>query len=63
MEGDKKILLVYWDADGETAIESVWATPEGNYYRIKNVPFFAPNIAYNDLVSVEEDSGDLYFEP
>lgn len=28
---------------------------------IKNIPFFAPNIAYDDKISVEEEDGYLYF--
>jgi hypothetical protein len=58
---DSKILLTYKDDEGAYKIESVWATKEGEYYRINNIPFFAANIALNDLVSVEEDNGALYF--
>ena len=58
---DIKILLTYKDDNGNYQIESVWATKEGNYYRINNIPFLAPNIALNDLVSAEEDDDALYF--
>jgi hypothetical protein len=61
-KGDYKIKLVYHDLEEKIAVESVWAEKEDNYYRIKNVPFFAPNIAYNDLVSVEDDDGELFFD-
>ena len=61
-ENDKKIKLVYHDLEGNIATESVWASKEEDYYRIKNVPFFAPNLAYNDLVSVEDDDGELFFD-
>jgi hypothetical protein len=56
-----KILLTYKDEQGNYQVESVWATKQGNYYEINNIPFFAPNIALNDLVSAEEDAGVLYF--
>lgn len=61
-EGDYKIKLVYHDLEGNLATEGVWAAKEGEYYRVKNVPFFAPNLAYNDLISVEEDEGELFFD-
>jgi hypothetical protein len=57
-----KILLTYKDDDGSYKIESVWAIKEGDYYRINNIPFFATNVALNDLVSAEEDDGALYFD-
>ncbi len=61
-EGDYKIKLVYHDLEGNLAVEGVWATKEGEYYRMKNVPFFAPNLAYNDLICVEDDEGELFFD-
>lgn len=59
---DSKILLTFKDDEGNYQIESVWATKQGEYYRIDNIPFSAPNIALHDVVSVEEDDGALYFE-
>ena len=59
---NNKILLTYKDDDGNYKIESVWATKEGDNYRINNIPFFATNIALNDLVSAKEDDGGLYFD-
>ena len=58
---DSKVLVTYKDADGNYQIESVWATKEGNHYRINNIPFFATNIALDDLVDIEEEDGALYF--
>jgi hypothetical protein len=59
---DSKILLTYKDDNGDYQVESVWATKEGEYYRINNIPFLASNIAMNDLIEAEEDDGALYFE-
>ncbi|CAI9430347.1 DUF4265 domain-containing protein [Candidatus Ornithobacterium hominis] len=57
-----KIKFVYYDLKGELATESLWADKYGNYYQVKNIPFFFPNIAYNDVIKVEEDSGELFFD-
>lgn len=62
MSNKVKVNFVYYDLDEELATESVWAEKENNYYRIKNIPFFAPNISYDDLISVEEDEEELFFE-
>lgn len=55
-----KIILTYQN-EGEYLTEGVWAEKQGDYYKIKNIPFFASNIALDDIVSVEEDEGELYF--
>ena len=57
-----KVLLVYRDFDDNLQIESVWAEKAGKNYKIVNIPFFAANIAYGDIVSVEEEDGQLYFD-
>lgn len=57
-----KVMFVYYDLEGQITMESVWAAKEENGYRIKNIPFFAPNIAYDDLISVEDDDGELFFD-
>ncbi len=59
---EKKILLVYKDFDDVFQIESVWAEKMDEYYRIVNIPFFAKNVAYGDIVAVENDGGSLYFD-
>lgn len=62
MNDKVKVNFVYCDLDEELATESVWVEKENNYYRIKNIPFFAPNISYDDLISVEEDENELFFD-
>jgi hypothetical protein len=45
------------------ATESVWAEPQGNgTYRIKNVPFYAKGISFDDLVKAEPKDDVLMFE-
>lgn len=59
---DSKILLTFKDDEGTYQTESVWATKQGEYYRIDNIPFLASNIGLHDIVSVEEEDGALYFD-
>lgn len=59
----KKVILTYYNLEGEIAEESLWIdTLDNNEYQIKNIPFFAPNIAYNDVIGIEEEEGVLYFD-
>ncbi|GGF10468.1 DUF4265 domain-containing protein [Flavobacterium limi] len=62
MKEERKILFDYYDLEGNLAVESVWAIKEKNGYKIKNIPFFVPNIAYDDVISVEDDNGELFFD-
>lgn len=58
-----KITLVYRDIEGNIAEELLWSIKLKNgFYKIDNIPFFAPNIALGDIISVEEDEGVLYFD-
>lgn len=59
----EKIILVYKDIEDNIAEETIWAMLLDNgYYKIDNIPFFAPNLAYEDIISVENDNGVLYFD-
>ena len=42
------------DEDGwpPVAAESVWCEQEGDYFRVRNTPFFVKSIAYGDLIQV-----------
>jgi hypothetical protein len=45
------------------ASESVWTEPQGNgTYRIKNVPFYAKGISFDDLVKAERENDVLMFK-
>src|SRR6476646_8922400 len=45
------------------ASESVWTQPQGDgIYRIKNVPFYAKGISFDDLVKAEEQEDVLMFK-
>lgn len=57
-----KIKVVYYNEKNEVAVESLWAERCGANFKLKNIPFFASNLAYNDLVKVEEDGGEFFFD-
>jgi hypothetical protein len=57
-----KVVLVYRDNEGEIAEETVWVQQVGENFKIDNIPFYAPNLSRNDLISVEDDEGTLYFD-
>ncbi|ROH90615.1 DUF4265 domain-containing protein [Chryseobacterium cucumeris] len=60
---ENKVTVVYYDANQEIAEEKLWIEKKNDVeYQIKNIPFFVPNLAYNDIISVENDEGELYFE-
>lgn len=61
-ESNCRIKFVYSGLEGAIETESMWAEKIGNYYKILNVAFFAPNIAYGDIVNVEDAYGILYFD-
>ncbi|AQW95279.1 DUF4265 domain-containing protein [Elizabethkingia anophelis] len=59
---DKKVILTYYDIDGNIAVETLWAEfKEDIKYQIKNIPFFASSLAFDDIITVEEENGDLHF--
>lgn len=61
-EINDKVKFDYYDSEGKLAVESVWVLKEENGYRVKNIPFFIPNIAYDDIIIVEEEDGELFFD-
>ena len=58
----EKICLLYESSEGILAKEFLWAAKIGQDWRVDNIPFFAKNIAFNDIVSVEVADGELYFD-
>lgn len=61
MTNEVKILFEVECIDSdEIEIESMWAIPQKEGYKIDNIPFYAKNVALNDIVTAEEIEGDLY---
>ncbi len=57
-----KVVLVFKNND-RIEEEVIWAEKmEDGNYKVDNIPFYAPNLALNDVFSVEEDEGILYFD-
>lgn len=52
----------YDPEDTEIFTEKIEAVKTGEYYRLTQVPVFAPNIAYGDIVKVEFDDGEFHFD-
>ncbi|WP_313581984.1 DUF4265 domain-containing protein [Chishuiella sp.] len=58
-----KVIITFYDVENNISEENLWIESHGNnLYQIKNIPFFAPNIAYDDIIKVEDDDGVLYFD-
>jgi Domain of unknown function (DUF4265) len=41
-------------------VESLWCVVEGDYFRIKNIPFFVDELSFDDLISVSKVSAGIY---
>lgn len=54
-----KVLFEIEDEDGSVEIESVWAVPVQNGYQIDNIPFYAKEVAYGDIVSAKPDEDGM----
>lgn len=58
---DTKLILPYKDEEGIVRGETVLATREGSYYRIKSIPVYASKIALYDVIDIRNREGVLYF--
>jgi hypothetical protein len=58
---DSKLILPYKDDKGIIRGETVLATKEGHYYRVKSIPVRASKIALYDLIGVRKRESILYF--
>lgn len=59
---NSKIKVIYFDSESNITTESIWAQKEKEFYRIKSIPFRAPNLSYHDLIMVEDNKGELFFD-
>ncbi|NVJ92872.1 MAG: DUF4265 domain-containing protein, partial [Methylocystaceae bacterium] len=57
----KKVTFIYQIEDGKFDEEDVWVSNCGANYKVENIPFFAHNIAYGDVISVETEGNKLFF--
>lgn len=56
-----KIIVTYYQ-ENTLSEEYLWAIKVNDAYVVDNIPFFSPNIAYQDLISVEQDEGVFYYD-
>ena len=62
MKVERVKILFDFEEDGRIQVESMWAVPVENGYRIDNIPFYAREVACEDIVSADLDSdGALHF--
>lgn len=57
-----KVILVFKNNDRIEEEVICAEKMEDGHYKVDNIPFYAPNLALNDVFSVEEDEGILYFD-
>lgn len=59
----QKLTVIYYDLEGNLSEEILSGnlTSSGNFL-IQEIPLFAPNLALGDMVSVETEDGNLFFE-
>ncbi|MCX4245981.1 DUF4265 domain-containing protein [Paraliomyxa miuraensis] len=50
-----KVLFEVENEGGQVEFESLWAIPVPNGYQLDNIPFYARNVAYNDIISAQAD--------
>jgi hypothetical protein len=56
----KVIFEYYNDASGSYELESAWAVKAGEYYKLDNILFYAPEYSVGDIINVEERDGELF---
>ncbi|HCQ9864569.1 DUF4265 domain-containing protein [Acinetobacter baumannii] len=60
---NQKIVIDYLDKNNEFSKELIWGEMyKIDQYFVRSIPFFAPNLAFDDLIQVEIDDKTLYFD-
>ncbi|MEA1231469.1 DUF4265 domain-containing protein [Acinetobacter sp. IRS14] len=60
---NQKIVIDYLDKNNELSKELIWGEMyKTDQYFVKSIPFFAPNLAFDDLIQVEIENETLYFD-
>lgn len=59
----QKIVIDYLDKNNELSKELIWGEMyKTDQYFVRSIPFFAPNLAFDDLIQVEIENEILYFD-
>ena len=56
------IEVPYEDSNNDLKLESVEVVPYETNYKVVHTPFFASNLAYGDLITIEKDGEKYYYE-
>ena len=56
----KKLFEHYNTPENDYAIESAWAVPVGEHFKLDNILFYAPEYSWGDIVSAENRNGELF---
>lgn len=60
---NQKIVIDYLDKNNELSKELIWGEMyKTDQYFVRSIPFFAPNLSFDDLIQVEIDDETLYFD-
>jgi len=60
---NQKIVIDYLDKNNELSKELIWGEMyKADQYFVRSIPFFAPNLAFDDLIQVEIENEMLYFD-
>lgn len=56
-----KVRFFYWhEGQQNEQIESMWASKTGDNYKLENIPFYVSEYALGDIVSAENNDGNLF---
>ncbi len=58
---ERKVIF-YYRHEEELRVETMWTRKVDQGYAVDNIPFFVTSIAYDDIISLEEEDGAFYFE-
>ncbi|MFV5443263.1 DUF4265 domain-containing protein [Acinetobacter oleivorans] len=59
----QEIVIDYLDKNNELSKELIWGEMyKTDQYFVRSIPFFAPNLAFDDLIQVEIENEKLYFD-
>ncbi|EOQ62931.1 hypothetical protein F935_02022 [Acinetobacter calcoaceticus ANC 3811] len=59
----QKIVIDYLDKNNELSKELIWGEMyKTDQYFVRSIPFFVPNLAFDDLIHVEIENEKLYFD-
>lgn len=63
MEGHVKIYFEIPSPDSdEIEVETIWAVPNRDSFKLDNIPFYAKGVAVEDTISAKKIDGCFYFD-